>query len=130
MESVNKGIYEIKTLYDNLKKANLQLTDFNPSSDILEGTINYFYQLIELYINHSIRNKQLFKKINYLCNKIKSRKDSDNLFLPYNLTKKESTRKALFLFYLSIFYYQISLQGKKNMKKLKIYIIYFILFHL
>ena len=113
MEPFNEKGDEIKILYNNLAKENLILKDFNPDSVILKVYKKYICRFINAYINDSNKNKLLFRKINYLCNLIKSLKDPDNNLLKYKSSNKENTRKVLFLFYLIIFHNQISLQEKK-----------------
>ena len=111
---------EIKQLNKNLTSTiNIQFHNFYQNSDsILKGNITYIQSLIKLYNNIYFKQKStLLKNNNYLYKKITTRINSNNISFQYKLTKKEYAFKLLYLFYLVIFHYQISLQKNNIMNE-------------
>ena len=84
------GNNEIKVLYNNLIKVNLQLQIFHLDSNfILKSNTYYIYKSIYNYILFTSKQKIFLRNINYLQKQIISTKFLKNNLLKYKLTNKK-----------------------------------------
>ena len=111
------GNNEIKSLYNNLIKVNLQFQIFNlDSNSILKSNTYYIYKSIYNYILFTSKQKIFLRNINYLQKQIISTKFLKNNLLKYKLTNKNNTLKLLLLSFIIFFYFHMLLQNNIDIK--------------